>query len=147
MKALIQRVNSASVTVDQQTIGQIDKGLLVFLGVEQADDYVTADKLLHKLMHYRVFPDGQGRMNVGLADSGGALLIVSQFTLVADTHKGLRPSFSAGATPALGEYLYNYFVDQAKQHGARVATGRFGADMEVALVNDGPVTFMLEVNP
>jgi D-aminoacyl-tRNA deacylase len=145
MKALIQRVSSASVTVDQQTVGQIEKGLLVFLGVEQTDDYVTADKLLHKVMHYRIFPDDQGKMNVGLKDSGGALLIVSQFTIVADTHKGLRPSFSAGATPALGEYLYNYFVEEAKKQCGCVATGQFGADMQVSLVNDGPVTFMLEV--
>lgn len=145
MKALIQRVSSASVHVDTHLVGQIDKGLLVFLGVEQADDYVTADKLLHKVMHYRVFSDEQGKMNLGLKDSGGALLIISQFTIVANTHKGLRPSFSAGANPVLGEYLYNYFVDEARKQCACVATGQFGADMQVSLVNDGPVTFMLDV--
>jgi D-tyrosyl-tRNA(Tyr) deacylase len=145
MKALIQRVRQASVSVEQQTVGQINKGLLVFLGVEQDDDYVTADKLLHKILHYRVFPDAQGKMNVGLTDAGGELLIVSQFTIVADTHKGLRPSFSAGAASALGEYLYQYVVAEAQKRCDNVATGRFGADMQVSLVNDGPVTFMLEV--
>lgn len=145
MKALIQRVSRASVHVEGQLVGHIEKGLLVFLGVEQQDDYAAADKLLHKVMHYRVFPDEQGKMNIGLLESGGSLMVVSQFTIVANTHKGLRPSFSAGANPALGEFLYRYFVEQANQSGLTVATGQFGADMQVSLVNDGPVTFILEI--
>ncbi|MFN3882797.1 MAG: D-aminoacyl-tRNA deacylase [Nitrincola lacisaponensis] len=144
MKGLIQRVSHAAVQVDQQQIGSIGAGLLLLLGVERQDSEQTADKLLHKLLNYRVFPDADGKMNLSLLQSGGGLLIVSQFTLVADTRKGLRPGFSQGATPAKGERLYHYFIQQARQQLPQVASGRFGANMQVSLCNDGPVTFLLE---
>lgn len=144
MKGLIQRVSHAAVQVDQQQIGSIGAGLLLLLGVERQDSEQTADKLLHKLLNYRVFPDADGKMNLSLLQSGGGLLIVSQFTLVADTRKGLRPGFSQGATPAEGERLYHYFIQQARQQLPQVASGRFGANMQVSLCNDGPVTFLLE---
>ena len=146
MKGLIQRVQHASVTVDGETVGQIGAGLLLLLGIERGDNEATATKLLDKVLRYRVFSDENGKMNLGLKDAGGGLLIVSQFTLVADTRKGLRPGFSAGATPAQGEALYNYFTSRAKVLHNDVATGRFGADMKVSLLNDGPVTFMLSCN-
>jgi D-aminoacyl-tRNA deacylase len=144
MKALMQRVTQAKVEVDGQCIGQIDHGIMLLLGVDKADDYAKADQLLHKVLHYRFFGDENGKMNHNVQQVNGQILIVSQFTLVADTKKGLRPGFSNGATPALGEQMYDYFVAQAKQH-ITVATGQFGADMQVSLTNDGPVTFMLEV--
>ncbi len=145
MKGLIQRVKHASVVVDGETVGEIGPGILLLLGVEKGDDLSLADKLLDKVLKYRIFSNEQGRMNLGLKDVGGGLLIVSQFTLVADTRKGLRPGFSSGAPPEQGERLYNYFVEQAQELHQEVATGRFGADMKVSLLNDGPVTFMLEV--
>lgn len=145
MKGLIQRVKHASVVVDGETVGEIGPGILLLLGVEKGDDLSLADKLLDKVLKYRIFSNEQGRMNLGLKDAGGSLLIVSQFTLVADTRKGLRPGFSSGAPPEQGERLYNYFVEQARELHQGVATGRFGADMKVSLLNDGPVTFMLEV--
>lgn len=144
MKGLIQRVSQASVTVDGAIVGEIGPGLLLLLGVEKDDDETRADKLLQKVLSYRVFGDEAGKMNLSLQDVRGGLLVVSQFTLVADTRKGLRPSFSSGASPAEGERLYNYFVSRAQQQWHSVATGRFGADMKVALVNDGPVTFLLD---
>lgn len=144
MKGLIQRVTNAKVEVDAQTVGEINSGILVLLGVERDDDEAKADKLLHKIQNYRIFPDDQGRMNLSLKDTQGELLVVSQFTLVADTAKGMRPGFSRGATPAEGERLYNYFVEQAKKTGLKIATGQFGANMQVSLTNDGPVTFWLE---
>ena len=148
MKALLQRVAQASVTVDGQMVGHIEHGLLVLLGVQGEDDTCCADKLLHKILNYRIFPDAQGKMNVSVGGAGGSLLIVSQFTLAADTCKGLRPSFSAAADPALAKDLYAYFVAQARVMGANtgvtIETGIFAADMQVALVNDGPVTFLLE---
>ncbi len=144
MKALIQRVRHARVEVAGEIIGSIDQGLLVFVGVEREDDRARADKLLAKLLRYRVFGDEQGRMNRSLQDVGGGLLLVSQFTLAADTASGLRPSFSSAAPPALGEQLYDYLVAQARALHASVACGRFGADMQVSLLNDGPVTFLLE---
>ena len=143
MKALIQRVSQASVDVSEVTVGKINRGLLLLLGVEKTDTHEVADRLLHKVLHYRLFSDEQHKMNLSVLDVKGSLLIVSQFTLVADTHKGLRPSFSAGATPALGNALYDYFVNQARTH-MDVSTGQFGADMQVQLTNDGPVTFLLE---
>ncbi len=143
MKGLIQRVQHASVVVGVETVGEIGQGILLLLGVEKEDDTAQADKLLDKVLRYRIFSDDQGKMNLGLQDVGGGLLIVSQFTLVANTRKGLRPSFSSGATPAEGERLYNYFVTQAKRLHTTVATGRFGAEMQVSLLNDGPVTFLL----
>lgn len=145
MKALIQRVSHAAVTVDGAVIGQIDKGILAFVGVEKGDDESKADKLLDKLLRYRVFSDDEGKMNLSVGDIGGGLLLVSQFTLAADTRKGLRPSFSSAAPPAEGERLYDYVCTQAKVRHPQVATGQFGADMKVALLNDGPVTFLLEV--
>ncbi|NVK02606.1 MAG: D-tyrosyl-tRNA(Tyr) deacylase [Oceanospirillaceae bacterium] len=144
MKGLIQRVTDAKVEVDGETVGEIGAGTLLLLGVERDDNEVKADKLLHKIQNYRIFADDQGRMNLSLKDTAGELLIVSQFTLVADTAKGMRPGFSRGATPTEGERLYNYFVAQAKQTGLKIATGRFGANMQVSLTNDGPVTFWLE---
>ncbi len=144
MKGLIQRVTQASVTVDGEITGQIGNGILLLLGVEKSDDEAAAQKLLQKVLSYRIFADVAGKMNLSLQDVGGGLLVVSQFTLVADTRKGLRPSFSSGASPQEGERLYDYFVQQAQEKWRDVATGRFGADMKVALVNDGPVTFWLE---
>jgi len=144
VRALIQRVARAKVEVDQQCIGEIDKGLLVFIGVEKGDRAEDADRLLKKLLAYRVFADADEKMNLSVTDVEGGLLLVSQFTLAANTQKGLRPSFSSAAPPAEGEELYNYFVEQAKRLHPIVATGRFGADMKVELLNDGPVTFLLE---
>lgn len=144
MKALLQRVSRASVSVDDQCIGRIGSGLLVLVGVEKEDDDATLDKMLHRLTHYRVFSDENGRMNVNVLDHGGELLLVSQFTLVADTSRGLRPGFSHGATPEHGYAIFKKMVEKARALGVHVETGKFGADMQVALVNDGPVTFMLE---
>ena len=145
MRALIQRVRSARVIVDGIETGSIAKGLLVFLAVQQQDNEKSADRLLEKLLAYRVFADSEGKMNLGLRQVEGGLLIVSQFTLAADTKKGLRPSFSCAATPEQAERLYDYFVNTARAQYRPVATGVFAADMQVELINDGPVTFMLEV--
>ncbi len=145
MKALIQRVSAASVAVAGDTVGEIEHGLLVFLGLEKADSQIIAQKLLNKILHYRVFKDVAGHMNLDLAQVGGSLLIVSQFTLAADTGKGLRPSFSSAMPPTDAEALYNFFVAEAALLQP-VATGRFGADMQVSLVNDGPVTFLLSAH-
>ena len=144
MKALIQRVSHASVTVSGSVIGEINQGILAFIGVEKGDDEARADRLLDKLLRYRVFADDEGKMNLSVADIGGGVLLVSQFTLAADTRKGLRPSFSSAAPPAEGQRLYDYVCAQAKARHSQVATGEFGADMKVALLNDGPVTFLLE---
>ncbi len=144
MKGLIQRVRQARVEVAGEVVGAIDQGLLVLVGVEREDDQARADKLLHKLLNYRVFSDEQGKMNRSLKDVGGGLLLVSQFTLAADTRSGLRPSFSSAAPPAQGEALYDYLLAQARDQHPLVACGRFGAEMQVHLVNDGPVTFLLE---
>lgn len=144
MKALIQRVRRASVEVEDRTVGAIDHGLLALVGVEKGDDETAADRLLHKLLHYRVFADDQDKMNLNVQQAGGGLLLVSQFTLAADTRKGLRPSFSSAAPPAEGDRLFHYLLDQARQRHAPVASGEFGANMQVALINDGPVTFLLE---
>ncbi|MDX2353052.1 D-aminoacyl-tRNA deacylase [Stutzerimonas xanthomarina] len=144
MKALIQRVRQARVEVADEVVGSIDQGLLVLVGVERVDDRARADKLLHKLLRYRVFSDENVKMNRSLSDVSGGLLLVSQFTLAADTGSGLRPSFSTAALPALGEELYDYLVVQARLQHAKVACGLFGADMQVYLQNDGPVTFLLE---
>lgn len=144
MKALIQRVKRASVEVEGNVVGSIDSGLLALIGVEKHDDGASVEKLLHKLLHYRVFSDADGKMNHNLQQVNGGLLLVSQFTLAADTRKGLRPSFSSAAPPAQGEALFNLLVTQARTEWPNVATGEFGADMQVALINDGPVTFLLE---
>lgn len=145
MRALLQRVREACVRVDGEVIGQIDAGLLVFLAVQRGDTAAQADRLLERVLGYRVFPDAQDRMNRSLRDTGGGLLIVSQFTLAADTQKGMRPGFSSAARPDEAEKLYEYFVAQARESHTPVATGRYAADMQVSLVNDGPVTFLLEV--
>ncbi|BBB25389.1 D-aminoacyl-tRNA deacylase [Amphritea japonica] len=144
MKALIQRVRSASVDIEDQRQGEIGPGILLLLGVEKSDTEASADKLLQKVLNYRIFADTEGKMNLNLQQREGGLLIVSQFTLVADTAKGLRPGFSKGAPPAQGEALYDYFVRQARTLHPDIATGQFGANMQVSLVNDGPVTFILE---
>ncbi len=144
MKGLLQRVRSARVEVDGQTVGAIDQGLLVLVGVEPQDTQASADKLLHKLLNYRVFSDADGKMNLSLKDVAGGLLLVSQFTLAADTKSGMRPSFSKAAPPALGRELFDYLLTQANGAHGTVESGRFGADMQVHLVNDGPVTFLLE---
>jgi D-tyrosyl-tRNA(Tyr) deacylase len=145
MQGLIQRVSEAKVVVEGEVVGEIGQGILLLLGVEKEDDEQKADKLLHKVSGYRIFSDAEGKMNLSLKDIGGDLLVVSQFTLAADTKKGMRPSFSSAAVPAIGEALYEYFVKQARASLAKVQTGQFGADMKVHLVNDGPVTFRLEV--
>ena len=142
MFGLIQRVTAASVVIDGQVHGEINTGLLVFLGIQKEDTKATAEKLLRKIVNYRVFGDSDGHMNLSLLDVKGSLLIVSQFTLAADTHKGLRPSFSSAAPPEHAEKLYDEFVEAAR-HFVSVASGRFGSDMKVSLTNDGPVTFML----
>ena len=144
MLGLIQRVSSASVVIDYETVGKIDQGILLLLGVQKHDAMGSADKLLRKVLNYRMFSDPEGKMNLSLSDINGGLLIVSQFTLAADTKKGLRPSFSSAAPPEQAENLYNHFVNQATEQHLKVQNGRFGADMQVCLVNDGPVTFMLE---
>ncbi|HEY0962044.1 MAG TPA: D-aminoacyl-tRNA deacylase [Pseudomonadales bacterium] len=144
MLALIQRVRHAAVEVGSERVGAIGAGLLVFLGVERDDDSADADRLLKKVLAYRVFGDAGGKMNLSVQDVKGGLLIVSQFTLAADTAKGLRPSFSSAKPPAEAEQLYEYFLSQARNAHHDVACGRFGADMQVSLVNDGPVTFLLK---
>ncbi|MEE4674649.1 D-aminoacyl-tRNA deacylase [Pseudomonas alliivorans] len=144
MKALLQRVQGARVEVGGEVVGAIDQGILVLVGVEPQDTRASADKLLHKLLNYRVFSDTDGKMNLSLRDVSGGLLLVSQFTLAADTKSGMRPSFSKAAPPALGAALYDYLLDQARIAHSTVAAGQFGADMQVHLVNDGPVTFLLE---
>ncbi|MGI2170109.1 D-aminoacyl-tRNA deacylase [Shewanella sp. MF05960] len=145
MIALIQRVKRASVTVDDEVIGKIDQGLLVLLGVEREDDAEKMAKLATKVMKYRVFSDDDGKMNLNVSQVGGQLLVVSQFTLAADTGRGLRPSFSCAATPEQAKQLYLDFVDFCRQQGIETQTGQFGADMQVELLNDGPVTFNLQV--
>ncbi|ABM23124.1 MULTISPECIES: D-aminoacyl-tRNA deacylase [Shewanella] len=145
MIALIQRVSRASVVVDNQTLGSIDKGLLVLLGVEREDNREKMEKLATKVMSYRVFSDENGKMNLNLEQVGGSLLVVSQFTLAADTGRGLRPSFSGAGTPDQALTLYEEFVAFCRDKGVTTETGQFGADMQVSLVNDGPVTFNLQV--
>lgn len=145
MIALIQRVSRASVVVDNQTIGAIDKGLLVLLGVEREDNREKMEKLATKVMSYRVFSDENGKMNLNLTQVGGSLLVVSQFTLAADTKRGLRPSFSGAGMPEQALGLYEEFVAFCRAKGVTTETGQFAADMKVELVNDGPVTFHLQV--
>lgn len=145
MKALIQRVTHASVSIEEQIVGEIGAGILALVGVEASDTMEKADKLLHKLLNYRIFSDDNHKMNNSLVDIGGCLLLVSQFTLVADTKSGLRPSFSSAANPILGKQLFNYLLSQARKKYELVATGEFGGNMQIQLINDGPVTFFLEV--
>ena len=147
MMALLQRVTRAWVDVDGSRIAAIDTGLMVLLGVERGDGRAQADRLLERLLGYRVFADSEGRMNLDVVDTGGGLLLVPQFTLAADTRKGRRPSFTAAAEPEQGRRWFDYFVEQAGSRHDPVACGQFGADMQVGLVNDGPVTFWLQVPP
>src|SRR5262245_10733656 len=144
MIALIQRVTEAKVTVASETVGSIGSGLLALVAVQPGDNEASADRLLERVLGYRVFEDDEGRMNRSLIDMGGELLLVSQFTLAADTRKGTRAGFSTAADPATGARLFEYLVSRARATRVRVATGRFGAHMQVSLVNDGPVTFWLE---
>lgn len=144
MRAVIQRVSQASVTVDGEVVGAIERGLLVLLGVAQGDTEHDARTLATKIVELRIFEDDAGKMNRSLAEGEGSLLVVSQFTLLGDCRKGRRPSFIAAAAPELAEQLYQTFVAAASVQGIRVATGRFRAQMDVALVNDGPVTLLLD---
>ena len=143
MIGLLQRVTQARVEVDGQIVGQIDQGLLVLVGVQKHDTTQSAQRLVERLLGYRVFADADGKMNLSVKDINGGLLLVPQFTLAADTKKGMRPSFSSAAPPETGQQLFNELVTIAKQQHELVATGAFGADMQVSLTNDGPVTFML----
>ncbi|MFQ1042744.1 D-aminoacyl-tRNA deacylase [Gilliamella sp. CG16] len=144
MIALIQRVKQASVTVEDQIIGKINHGLLILLGVEQDDDEQKAIRLCEKVLGYRIFSDSDGKMNLNVNQAQGEVLVVSQFTLVADTQKGMRPSFTKGAKPEDANKLYQFFVEQC-QKNIKTQTGQFAADMQVSLINDGPVTFWLQV--
>jgi len=146
MIALIQRVSAAHVEVDGETTGAIEAGLLALVAVQPGDGEPQAERLLERLLGYRVFADAEGRMNRSLADTGGGLLLVSQFTLAADTKKGMRPGFSTAAAPEEAERGFNRLVELARNRHARVEIGRFGAHMQVHLVNDGPVTFWLEAH-
>jgi D-tyrosyl-tRNA(Tyr) deacylase len=144
---LLQRVDGAAVEVDGREIARIGPGLLVLVGVERGDDEGVADRLLERLASYRVFADGEGRMNLSVTDTQGGLLLVPQFTLAADTSKGLRPGFSRAAEPAQAERLFGYMAKRAEKRLPGAQSGRFGAHMRVSLVNDGPVTFWIRVPP
>lgn len=145
MIAVLQRVTQARVEVKGKTVGAIDRGLMVLIGVQKGDDQAKSDRLLQRLLTYRVFADDEDKMNLSVQDVDGGLLLVSQFTLAADTKKGTRPGFSTAAPPEEAEKLFHYFVEQARQKHTHVQTGEFGADMQVTLTNDGPVTFSLQV--
>lgn len=147
MIALLQRVTQASVSVDSKKIATIEQGLLVFIGVERHDEEQHADKLLQRILSYRLFGDQNDKMNLSLNDIDGELLLVPQFTLAANTQKGLRPSFTPAATPEQGKLLFDHLVAQANKSELTIQTGQFGADMQVSLTNDGPVTFWLQVPP
>ena len=145
MKCLLQRVTRASVTVDEEVVGQIQGGLLVLVGVEPEDTAQTVSRMAERLLKYRVFSDSEGRMNLNVEQAGGAILLVSQFTLAADTTSGNRPGFSTAAAPEQASRLCEDLADQLALSGIQVETGQFGAHMSVSLVNDGPVTFLLSV--
>lgn len=147
MIALLQRVTQAAVGVEGRVVAEIGAGLLVLVGVQKGDAEATAERMLERLLGYRLFPDDAGRMNRSLRDTGGGLLLVSQFTLAADTGKGTRASFSSAAPPKVGRQLFEHLVSLARARYARVATGEYGAHMQVSLVNDGPVSFVLRVPP
>jgi D-aminoacyl-tRNA deacylase len=142
---LLQRVTHASVAVEQEVIGKIERGLLVLIGIEKDDSVAQAERLLERLLGYRVFPDTAGKMNLSLVDIKGGILLVPQFTLTADTQKGMRPSFSSAAPPEQGKELFEYLLTLAKKKYHTIESGMFGADMQVTLTNDGPVTFWLKV--
>lgn len=143
MIALIQRVTNAQVVVEKQVIGKIEQGILALIGVEKGDQESNAERLLERLLSYRIFSDADDKMNLSVRDIQGGVLLVPQFTLAADTRKGKRPSFSSAAPPQLGTALFDYMVQQARENYPVVETGKFGADMQVSLCNDGPVTFWL----
>jgi D-tyrosyl-tRNA(Tyr) deacylase len=145
--ALVQRVAEASVSVEGEVLAAIGRGIVALIGVERGDGEAQAARLAERVVGYRIFPDADGRMNLSLADVKGGLLAVPQFTLVADTHKGMRPGFSGGAQPGEGERLFDLLVEKLRAMHPHVATGRFGAHMKVSLVNDGPVTFWLQARP
>ena len=145
MIALLQRVSHASVSVNGQVTGEITRGILLFIGVEKNDNTDKARRLCERFLSYRVFSDEQDKMNLSVVDINGGVLLVPQFTLAADTQKGNRPSFSSAAPPDEGKQLFDFVVAQTRQQHAKVATGVFGADMKVSLLNDGPVTFWLQV--
>ena len=147
MIGLIQRVSAAQVLVSGEQIGAIERGILVLVGVERGDQEAQAERLLARLLGYRVFPEAEGKMNLSVMDVDGGVLLVPQFTLAADTAKGMRPSFTPAAPPQVGERLFGYLLQQAHATYPHVAAGRFGADMKVSLINDGPVTFWLRVSP
>jgi D-aminoacyl-tRNA deacylase len=147
MIGLLQRVQHANVTVNNKQIAHIDQGLLVLIGVEKNDTAAQADRLLTRLLGYRVFSDDNDKMNLSVQDINGGLLLVPQFTLPANTQKGMRPSFTPAATPEIGKELFQYLVDNAQQQHTKVASGEFAADMQVSLTNDGPVTFWLQAAP
>ncbi len=144
MKVLLQRVLESCVTIDGKTVGAIDRGLLLLIGIEKHDDSETLKRMAQKVIDYRVFADDEGKMNLSVRDINGGILAISQFTLAANTRKGLRPSFSSAAPPGSAESLYDTFVQLLQDFHPHVETGRFAADMQVHLVNDGPVTFLLE---
>jgi D-tyrosyl-tRNA(Tyr) deacylase len=144
MRAVVQRVSRAHVEIDGQTVGAIDSGLVVLLGVHHDDSRQDADHLVEKVIGLRIFNDQAGKMNLALDEAGGGLLIISQFTLYGDARRGRRPSFIDAAGPELGNELYEYFLQRARGQGRVVANGRFGADMQVTLTNDGPVTILLD---
>ena len=145
MKVLIQRVKKASVNIEGNPYSEIEKGILAFIGVEKGDTREQAEKLAKKIVNLRIFPDENDKMNRSLMDINGEMLIVSQFTLCGDCKKGTRPSFDKSAPPDFANELYEYFISQVQNYGIKTGTGKFGAMMEISLINDGPVTFMLEV--
>ncbi|BCD96169.1 D-aminoacyl-tRNA deacylase [Marinagarivorans cellulosilyticus] len=145
MKVLIQRVTQAQVDIAGACVGKIDSGLLLLVGLEKHDNQQTLERMCHKVLNYRIFADDEGKMNLSVKDINGGVLAVSQFTLAAQTHKGLRPGFSSAALPHIAKNQYQEFVALLRQDASNVQTGEFGADMQVSLVNDGPVTFMLEL--
>lgn len=144
MIGLLQRVTHATVSINRKILGKIDTGLVVLVGIEKNDTNRKADRLLERLLGYRVFADRQGKMNLSLTDINGGLMLIPQFTLPADTRKGMRPSFSSAASPDHGKVLFTYLLQQAMEKHHTVAAGNFGADMQVSLVNNGPVTFWLQ---
>jgi D-aminoacyl-tRNA deacylase len=147
MIALIQRVSRATVQVDNRVVGGIDAGILALIGVARSDDTSSADRLLERVLTYRIFPDAEGKMNLSLQDTHGSLLLIPQFTLAADTQKGTRAGFSTAATPENARRLFDYLLARARATHSPVASGEFGAHMQVSLTNDGPVTFWLETSP
>ncbi|MBA2650719.1 MAG: D-tyrosyl-tRNA(Tyr) deacylase [Tatlockia sp.] len=145
MRSLIQLVTHAEVRVDEKIIGAIETGILALIGIEKTDTEKEVEKLFNKIINYRIFPDSEGKTNLSLKDIQGELLLVPQFTLVAETSKGMRPGFSTGMNPQEGKRMFEYFVNYANNHYASIASGSFGAYMQVSLCNDGPMTFMLQV--